>query len=106
MECKEYAVVTHKEWYLINKSLFESLGAATKYTDTGRGSATLEIDTDKHIMQVTAWNHASCLNIEILDIKSEVSNYITEGACEDKAIFDQHLQNYLAWFSDEYDSTA
>ena len=96
-----YAVTTLYKWFNLNKSFFIEHDVDIEFRDSGRGSASIRIETNQTISSAIAWDHASCLNIEIHDIKTEKFNCTHEGACESKELFDSILQEYLIELKNE-----
>lgn len=93
-----YAVELLTTWYEKHKDTFEALGAKTTFRDSKQGSAWIKIDTSSHLIDIRAWDHASCLDIEICEMLSEKFECPVMGGCESSAVFERHLEIFLAWF--------
>jgi hypothetical protein len=95
---QNYAVATLKKWFELNSPLFHSYGTIAEYKESDRGSANVQIDTGKYLIDVCAWNHASCLDIQTIDIETEKSEFPHVGDCCSKQEFEQHLQDLIRWY--------
>ncbi len=91
----QYAVSTLYGWFNLNKSFFLEHGVDIEFRDSGHGSAYVRIETELSLSEAIAWDHASCLNIQIIEIKTEDSKYLHEGSCYTKEIFESHLEKFL-----------
>ncbi|MEE9343727.1 MAG: hypothetical protein V3V12_08860 [Gammaproteobacteria bacterium] len=101
-----YAVKTLEAWYQAQLGEFKEQCVSNKFKDSGHGSASVQLETSKYIIDVSAWNHASCLDIQILEIESEESTFPTVGDCETKIIFEKHLESFMRWFNNESNEKA
>lgn len=89
-----------KSWFEHNQELFCLKCNEIKFTDTGHGSAYVDLDTDFYISRITAWDHAICLNMEIINIETEETTVMAEGACLSIAEFEVKLSKYLKWLEE------
>jgi|GEM_PF-3011694 len=96
-----YAVDTLKTWYQTNQEQFEKQCISNEFKDSGHSSAAVLLETNNHLIDISAWNHASCLDIQILEIESEESRFLTIGDCETKLIFVKHLESFITWLNNE-----
>jgi hypothetical protein len=101
-----YAVSFLKSWFEKNDDFFKNNDAASEFKDSGHGSANVRLETARHLIEVSAWDHASCLDIQILEVKSEESTFPHMRECETKSVFECHLQDFIQWFKDEYEPNA
>jgi hypothetical protein len=101
----QYAVDTLKEWHNNNLAVLSSMGAESVFESWG-DKAEIRVDSEQYLSSICAWDHASCLDIISLDVKSEEQTYPTAGPCSDRAEFLQHLDDYLTWLSSEYGNGA
>jgi hypothetical protein len=102
-EIKEsYAVDTLRGWLEKNRFSFESHQTTFEFKDSGHGSANVQLDTGAYLVDVSAWNHASCLDIQIFDIKTEDSIFPHVGDCASKAEFELHLAELIAWYKSNH----
>jgi hypothetical protein len=102
-EIKEnYAVDTLRDWLNQNRSAFENYKTTFEFKDSGHGSANVQLDTGAYLVDVSAWNHASCLDIQILDIKTEESIFPHVGDCASKSEFERHLAELIVWYKSNH----
>ena len=85
-------------WFQEYKELFVTSGAELDFKDSGRGSGCVRLETDVYLMELSAWDHAFCLDIQIIEVKSEESSFHHSGGCESIDEFKQHLNEFLIWF--------
>jgi len=103
---ESYAIETLRNWHRTNEALFQKHCVSQVFNDTGHGSAAVRLETENYLVELTAWNHASCLDIQILEMASEKSTFPTVGDCESKAVFENHLLSFMEWFNSEMSSKA
>lgn len=96
-----YAVETLKAWYQDQLRVFQEYCISYEFNNSGHGSASVELETNKYLIEVSAWNQASCLDIQIIDIESEECKFPTVGDCKTKIIFKKHLESFVEWFKSE-----
>ncbi len=99
-------VNTLYSWFQDNKELFISCGAELEFKDTGRNSAYVRLETISHMMELCAWDHACCLDIQIVEIESEKSIFPHTGDCESINEFKEHLKTFIIWFKGEFKQSA
>ena len=93
-------------WFRENRELFISSGAELEFRDSGHGSGYVRLETDFYMMELCAWDHASCLDIQIIEVKSEESSFPHTGDCESINEFKNHLNEFLVWFKCEVGENA
>ena len=94
----KFAVSALYVWFNKVKRVFLNAGAEIEFKDTGQGSARVRVETKNHLMEVAVWDHASCLDSEILDLKTEHSSFSHTGDCGSRLEFDLELQKFLSEF--------
>jgi hypothetical protein len=92
-----YAVSELERWFKAHEEYFEKTGAV-RYKDSGMGSATVRIETKKYLIDISAWDHATCLDIQILEIETAASTFPHVGDCETKSEFLKRLNLLTEWF--------
>ncbi len=95
------AVALLYEWFQENKEVFISLGEELEFKDSGRGSAYVRLESKSSLMELCAWDHATCLDIQIIDIATEESSYPHTGSCQSLNEFEAHLKKFMSWFENE-----
>ena len=101
-DSETYAVPFLKSWFQKNEALFKNQDVASEYTDSGHGSASVRLESDRYIADLCSWNHASCLDIQIIDFSSEESIFPHVGECETKLEFENQLNKFIEWFNHEH----
>jgi hypothetical protein len=94
----DFAVSVLYEWFNENKANYIARGAEIEFKDTGHGSACVRLETKRHLADISVWDHASCLDIQVMDVNSEESDFPHTGECESKAEFKHYLKEFIKWF--------
>ncbi|HEX4910865.1 MAG TPA: hypothetical protein VFV64_08885, partial [Permianibacter sp.] len=71
MNEQSYAVEALRKWYAEHKYFFDSQSIATEWREVRGVSAGVNIDSPMYVAQVTAWDHASCLDVFVADIRTD-----------------------------------
>ncbi len=95
---QKFAVHVLYEWFKDKKEEFVARSTELEFKDSGHGSAYVRLETKAYLAEVTAWDHASCLDIQIIDLKKDESTFPHTGECESKKIFVSHLKGFDKWF--------
>lgn len=61
-------------------------------------SAFVHLELSTHLVEIGAWDQASCLDIQIIDLATEKCTFPTVGDCKDKGEFERHLDSFMEWF--------
>lgn len=93
-------------WFQENNELFVASCTKLEFKDTGRGSGRVLLESEFYIMDLCAWNHAICLDIQILEVESEESSFPHTGDCETIIEFKNHLNEFLVWFKSKVGKNA
>ena len=59
---QDFAVLTLYEWFKDNKAEFIARNAELEFKDSGHGSAYVRLETKAYLAELSAWDHASCLD--------------------------------------------
>ena len=86
------STTTLHSWFNKNKEYLASNCNELEFKDSGRGSACINLETKKYIISICAWDHAYCLDIEVLDLKTEQSNFLHVGSCASILEFKEYLK--------------
>lgn len=86
------------DWFNENKDYFLSSCSELEFKDSGRGSACVNLGTETHIVSVCAWDHACCLDIQVMEVKSEETSFPHMGDCASIEEFNRLLKDFGAWF--------
>lgn len=96
-----YAVPFLKSWFHKHKDLFKNHDVVSEFKDSGHGSAYVRLEMDRYLAELCTWDHASCLDIQIIDLGSEESVFPHVGECETKFEFENQLSKFIEWFKHE-----
>lgn len=102
---EEYAVSELYAWFKKNQEYFISTNMDLNFKDTGRNSASVNLECETYIMQLCAWDHASCLDIQTMDCKTEEISFPHTGDCNSKEEFKEILNDFLIWHKSTFDNT-
>lgn len=102
---EQYAVSTLYDWFKQNQDYFIGAEMELEFKDAGRNSACVTLECDSHIMQLCAWNHASCLDIQIMDVATEESTLPHTGDCSSREEFEAQLNEFLNWHKNQFKNT-
>ena len=105
MQQDHFAVSVLQGWFNANQEYFTETKMVSEFKDSGQNSACINLESDSHIMQLCAWDHASCLDIQILEIASEKSTFPHTGDCKNKIEFESELNDFLEWHKNEFKNT-
>ena len=84
-----YAIGLLNTWYVRNVERFRRCGAASSFKMNEGGSASVWLQTANHLVDIGAWNYASCLNITYMELESERYDCLHEGSCDSEDDFRQ-----------------
>jgi len=87
------------EW--ITSHRHEIGGTEVKFHRHDKYGRTLcaEYDTDEHLIQFCAWDHASCIDIRAINNASGADAYLVSGECEGVEGLTQRLDAFLHWLN-------
>ena len=88
-------------WFKDHEEYLVSHCGDLEFKDTGRDSACINIGTTEHVISLTAWNHALCLDIQILEVKSEESSFPHTGECKSIEEFKENLNKFYLWLENQ-----
>ena len=96
-----FAVAALRVWFEANRDRFAQSGASSEYKDSGYRSASVRLETKTHLIEACAWDHASCLDTQILSLETGESLFPHVGHCDSKSEFESHLQYLIDWYVSE-----
>ena len=105
MEQESYAVSILYDWFKTNQKYFHETKMKMEFKDSGYNSAFVFLESESHMMQLCAWDHASCLDIEIMEIETENATFPRSGDCKNKDEFELELSKFLEWHKNEFKNT-
>jgi len=56
-------------------------------------------ETPRYLIDITAWDHASCLDIIALNKATQKEDYVIVGQCADTACLTQRLECFWQWLT-------
>lgn len=54
-------------------------------------------ETETHVIDISCWNHADCLDIIALNKKTKKEDYMVAGECDGQKGLTQRLMEFLTW---------
>ena len=93
------AIQILKTWNDQNLEKFKQYCITNTFKDSKNGSAFIRLETEKYLIEVIAWNHAYCLDIQIIDIVTDEVSFPTVGSCDKIEKFKNHLKSFIEWFN-------
>lgn len=93
-------------WFNENKDYLLSSCSELEFKDSGRGSACVNLETETYIISVCAWDHACCLDIQVMEVKSEEISFPHMGDCPSIEEFKGHLKDFGNWLKEESSKNA
>jgi hypothetical protein len=96
-----YAVALLKDWFQEHHGLFNSKKIKSELKDTGHGSALVRFESTKYMAEVCVWDHASCMDAQILEISTEKSTFPHVGECTTRTEFESELSKFLDWVKND-----
>ena len=85
-------------WFLQNISTFKKGKAETEFRDSGTGTARVRADSNKFMTEITVTNKDIRLDIEVINLENDVSEFPHIGECESLADFERQLEGFLVSF--------
>ena len=92
-----YAVALLKAWFQEHHGVFDSNKIKSELKDTGHGSALVRLESTHYMAEVCVWDHASCMDVQILEISTEKSTFPHVGQCTTRLEFESELSKFLDW---------
>ena len=72
--------------------------AKQKQRDSGTGTARVRADSNKFMTEITVTNKDIRLDIEVINLENDVSEFPHIGECESLADFERQLEGFLISF--------
>jgi hypothetical protein len=91
-----YAVAHLNAWFEENRQFYAQYTTGAHFKDSGRGSASVRLETPRYFIEVCVWDHASCLDVQILNVETGESVFPYVGHCESKSEFENRLNNVVS----------
>jgi hypothetical protein len=85
-----------ESWIKIHQNRIGTLKKLHRVEEPGY-SLTAWFETPQYLIDICAWDHACCLDIEALNIATEKTEFCVTGPCESGAALNQRLENFLQW---------
>lgn len=71
------------------------IGVESDWRPAGHGAQCVEFWTEHSVVQIVAWDHAYCLDVEILDARTSHGTYLCFGPCDTAQKFQATLNEAL-----------
>ena len=95
---ESYAVNYLYGWFREYQDYFIGLEVDITYIDKGRNSASIAVNGPEYLIDIVAWDNASCLDIAVMDIATKETKYLHTGSCPSKEEFISNLNASLNWY--------
>jgi len=92
-----YAVALLKAWFKEHQGLFNTYNFKSEFKTTANGSALVRLESTQYMTEVCVWDHASCMDVQILEIATEISSFPHVGECTTRQEFESELSKMLVW---------
>ncbi len=81
---EDYAVNELYKWFRKHQDYFIGLDVDITYIDKGRNSASVGVNGSEYLVDIVAWDNASCLDIAVMVVTSKETKYLHAGNCSSK----------------------
>jgi hypothetical protein len=71
-----------QEWQAIARALPASVSTLDCRLSPEHGKLCIEVEWPGHVASITAWQHATCLDVDVLDVTSKEGRILVWGPCE------------------------
>ena len=95
------AVIMLEKWFSQNKGEFQLHCSLVELKNINNESIQIKLENKRYLIDICGWNHELCLNIEILEIKTEINTFMYSGHCNSTDAFQTQLANFINWFNNE-----
>jgi hypothetical protein len=84
-------------WLKVNGA---RIGNPVKFHRYDSPSQTLVVwfQTPEFLIEICVWDHACCLNIEAMNVKTEKADFYVEGPCKHISDLTERLNAFLSWY--------
>ena len=95
------AIETRSEW--IDSRAGDLLARGVKVEPQGiaNGKATFWLYAPRHLVDVTVWNQAFCLDVLVMDSKTNDMVFSEAGACETSDGVRERLERFWSWYASQ-----
>lgn len=84
-------------WFKENEHEFAASCGEVEFKNIGHGSACVNLGASDFLVSIAAWNHAMCLDILIMEVRTEECFSLHTGDCDSIEEFQQHLNTFCCW---------
>lgn len=96
-----YAVALLKSWFQKQEGVFDNHKMKSEFKDAGNGSASVRLESARYLAEICVWDHASCMDVEILEVHTEKSTFQHVGECKTRFEFEGELSKFLDWLKSD-----
>ncbi len=102
---EHYAVNELYSWFRENQDYFIDHNIEITYSDKGRDSASVGVNGSEYLIDIVAWDNASCLDIAVMVVSSGETKYLHTGSCISKREFIKNINASLDWYKNQIGNT-
>ena len=86
-------------WLTANRGELGGTDHTSKWSEEYSRSFCAEFETPKYLIQLCAWDHACCLDIQALNKATGSDDYIVAGDCDGVTGLSARLNTFLQWLN-------
>lgn len=87
------------EWVAAHRDELGGTNHTSKWHEEYSRTFCAEFETPKYLVQLCAWDHACCLDIQALNKITASDDYIVDGDCDGVVALTQRLDTFLRWLN-------
>lgn len=88
-------------WLVTNQHRIGSAPVKLERHETPAKTLGVWFSTPKHLIDISVWDHAFCLDIVALSQSSGETDYCVAGSCEDHGGLTKRLNDFLVWLESQ-----
>ena len=86
-----------EDWLRKHSALIKLESVKWEKSDVHTEFLSVWYESDKYLIDICCWNHACCLNITALNVKTEKYDFCIEGSCDGINDLSDKLSQFLTW---------
>jgi len=87
------------DWVAAHRDQFQATDHTSKWSTQNGRTFCADFETPTHFIQLCAWDHACCLDIQALNKDTGAHDYIVAGECAGTPALAQRLDAFLHWIT-------
>ena len=84
-------------WLAVNQRRIGSAPIEFERKDSPAKILTALFQTQRYLISFCTWDHASALEIQVLNASTGKSEFLSDGPCADHASLTQRLEAFMQW---------